>query len=74
MLAKGGVEYSGFTLAFFLFLRKQEMENFIPDSPIQSVSLSVVNRMRRKRENRHVRYTEEKGAPVEQAGRAKGKP
>ncbi|OWK59717.1 DNA endonuclease RBBP8 [Lonchura striata] len=30
----------------------------IPDSPVVTSSFSVVNRMRRKKENRHVRYTE----------------
>ncbi|KAH0617780.1 hypothetical protein JD844_016360 [Phrynosoma platyrhinos] len=39
---------------------EQYMEGCIPDSPVQSLSLSMVNRMRRKRENRHVRYTEQK--------------
>ncbi|XP_062368498.1 DNA endonuclease RBBP8 [Cinclus cinclus] len=33
-------------------------EGVIPDSPIQASSFSVVNRMRRKKENRHIRYTE----------------
>ncbi|NXB65007.1 CTIP endonuclease, partial [Struthidea cinerea] len=30
----------------------------IPDSPVLTSSFSMVNRMRRKKENRHVRYTE----------------
>ncbi|NXD93580.1 CTIP endonuclease, partial [Chaetorhynchus papuensis] len=30
----------------------------IPDSPVLASSFSMVNRMRRKKENRHVRYTE----------------
>ncbi|KAF1621851.1 DNA endonuclease RBBP8, partial [Eudyptes chrysolophus] len=30
----------------------------IPDSPVLTSSFSVVNRMRRKKENRHIRYTE----------------
>ncbi|XP_043363930.1 DNA endonuclease RBBP8 isoform X3 [Dermochelys coriacea] len=34
-------------------------EGVIPDSPVQSFSLSMVNRIRRKKENRHVRYTEQ---------------
>ncbi|NXR74211.1 CTIP endonuclease, partial [Pycnonotus jocosus] len=33
-------------------------EGVIPDSPVLTSSFSVVNRMRRKKENRHVRYTE----------------
>ncbi|NXO94230.1 CTIP endonuclease, partial [Certhia brachydactyla] len=33
-------------------------EGVIPDSPALTSSFSVVNRMRRKKENRHVRYTE----------------
>lgn len=33
-------------------------EGVIPDSPVPTSSFSVVNRMRRKRENRHIRYTE----------------
>ncbi|XP_074843393.1 DNA endonuclease RBBP8 [Carettochelys insculpta] len=39
-------------------------EGVIPDSPVQSFSLSV-NRIRRKRENRHVRYTEQIHAELE---------
>ncbi|NWY98272.1 CTIP endonuclease, partial [Loxia curvirostra] len=35
-----------------------EAEEVIPDSPVLTSSFSVVNRMRRKKENRHVRYTE----------------
>ncbi|NXV10903.1 CTIP endonuclease, partial [Cepphus grylle] len=41
--------------------RKQqevELEGVIPDSPVLASSFSVVNRMRRKKENRHIRYTE----------------
>ncbi|XP_059580163.1 DNA endonuclease RBBP8 isoform X2 [Alligator mississippiensis] len=42
--------------------RKQQTmdleEGVIPDSPVRSFSLSTANRLRRKRENRHVRYTE----------------
>ncbi|XP_019402487.1 PREDICTED: DNA endonuclease RBBP8 [Crocodylus porosus] len=42
--------------------RKQQTtdmeEGVIPDSPVRSFSLSMANRMRRKKENRHVRYTE----------------
>ncbi|XP_061851260.1 DNA endonuclease RBBP8 [Colius striatus] len=33
-------------------------EGVIPDSPVPTSSFSVVNRMRRKKENRHIRYTE----------------
>ncbi|KAK4827866.1 hypothetical protein QYF61_022260 [Mycteria americana] len=42
--------------------RKQQAveleEGVIPDSPVLTSSFSVVNRMRRKKENRHIRYTE----------------
>ncbi|XP_067402863.1 DNA endonuclease RBBP8 isoform X2 [Emydura macquarii macquarii] len=40
-------------------------EGIIPDSPIQSFSRSVVNRIRRKKENRHIRYTEQTHADLE---------
>ncbi|NWX33513.1 CTIP endonuclease, partial [Notiomystis cincta] len=33
-------------------------EGVIPDSPVLTSSFPMVNRMRRKKENRHVRYTE----------------
>ncbi|NWZ62432.1 CTIP endonuclease, partial [Acrocephalus arundinaceus] len=33
-------------------------EGVIPDSPVITSSFSLANRMRRKKENRHVRYTE----------------
>ncbi|NXA85795.1 CTIP endonuclease, partial [Melanocharis versteri] len=33
-------------------------EGVIPDSPVLTSSFSMVSRMRRKKENRHVRYTE----------------
>lgn len=33
-------------------------EGVIPDSPVLTSSFSLVNRMRRRKENRHVRYTE----------------
>ncbi|KAM6209352.1 DNA endonuclease RBBP8 isoform 1-T3 [Sarcoramphus papa] len=33
-------------------------EGVIPDSPVLTSSFSVVNRLRRKKENRHIRYTE----------------
>ncbi|XP_058689538.1 DNA endonuclease RBBP8 [Poecile atricapillus] len=36
----------------------EEEEGVIPDSPVLTSSFSVVNCMRRKKENRHVRYTE----------------
>ncbi|KAM6457316.1 DNA endonuclease RBBP8 isoform 1-T2 [Liasis olivaceus] len=49
--------------------QEQYMEGIIPDSPVKSVSLSMVNRMRRKRENRHVRYTEQKCTDLEKKGR-----
>lgn len=48
------------------------MEDVIPGSPVQSLSLSMVNRMRRKRENRHVRYTEQKRTDLEKKGRIYG--
>ncbi|XP_072854945.2 DNA endonuclease RBBP8 isoform X2 [Pogona vitticeps] len=47
--------------------QEQYMEECIPDSPVQS--LSTANRMRRKRENRHVRYTEQRCTDLEQTGR-----
>ncbi|XP_072323547.1 DNA endonuclease RBBP8 isoform X2 [Scyliorhinus torazame] len=33
-------------------------DGIIPDSPVLSLSTSVVSRMRRKKENRHIRYAE----------------
>ncbi|XP_054672793.1 DNA endonuclease RBBP8 [Grus americana] len=33
-------------------------DGVIPDSPVLTSSFSMVNRMRRKKENRHIRYTE----------------
>ncbi|KAM8967787.1 DNA endonuclease RBBP8 [Pelodytes ibericus] len=33
-------------------------DGIIPDSPVGSFPLSMVSRMRRKKENRHIRYTE----------------
>uniref|UniRef100_A0A670Y7H4 DNA endonuclease RBBP8 n=1 Tax=Pseudonaja textilis TaxID=8673 RepID=A0A670Y7H4_PSETE len=52
-------------------MQEQEkyMEDFIPGSPVQSLSLSMVNRMRRKRENRHIRYTEQKCTDLEKKER-----
>ncbi|XP_044279741.1 DNA endonuclease RBBP8 isoform X2 [Varanus komodoensis] len=50
--------------------QEQYMGNAIPDSPVQSFSLSMVNRMRQKRENRHIRYTEQKCTDSEQTGRS----
>ncbi|NXQ86865.1 CTIP endonuclease, partial [Nyctibius grandis] len=51
--------------------RKQQAveleEGVIPDSPVLASSLSVVNRMRRKKENRHIRYTEHTHADLELA-------
>ncbi|NXE95533.1 CTIP endonuclease, partial [Menura novaehollandiae] len=35
-----------------------ETEGVIPDSPVLTSSFSLVSRMRRKKENRHIRYTE----------------
>ncbi|KAJ6662159.1 hypothetical protein lerEdw1_012624 [Lerista edwardsae] len=49
--------------------QEQCIEAFIPDSPVQSLSLSMVNRMRRRRENKHVRYTEQKSTGLGQMGR-----
>ncbi|XP_015272628.1 PREDICTED: LOW QUALITY PROTEIN: DNA endonuclease RBBP8 [Gekko japonicus] len=49
--------------------QNEDMKGFIPDSPVQTLSLSMVNRMRRKRENRHVRYTERKCTELEQKGK-----
>ncbi|KAG8133523.1 hypothetical protein E2320_011330 [Naja naja] len=49
--------------------QEKYMEDFIPGSPVQSLSLSMVNRMRRKRENRHVRYTEQKCTDLEKKER-----
>ncbi|XP_070603729.1 DNA endonuclease RBBP8 isoform X2 [Erythrolamprus reginae] len=49
--------------------QEQYMEDVIPDSPVQSLSLSMVNRMRRKRENRHIRYTEQKCTDLEKKGK-----
>ncbi|XP_074940922.1 DNA endonuclease RBBP8 [Phalacrocorax aristotelis] len=50
--------------------RKQqamELEGVIPDSPALTSSFSVVNRMRRKKENRHIRYTEHTHSDLELA-------
>ncbi|NWY49659.1 CTIP endonuclease, partial [Chionis minor] len=51
--------------------RKQQVveleEGVIPDSPVLASSFSVVNRMRRKKENRHVRYTEHAHTDLELA-------
>uniref|UniRef100_A0A672UA46 DNA endonuclease RBBP8 n=1 Tax=Strigops habroptila TaxID=2489341 RepID=A0A672UA46_STRHB len=51
--------------------RKQQQveleEGVIPDSPVQTSSFTVVNRMRRKRENRHIRYTEHAHSNLELA-------
>lgn len=42
-----------------------EAEEVIPDSPVLASSFSVVNRMRRKKENRHVRYAEHTSPDLE---------
>ncbi|NXJ93754.1 CTIP endonuclease, partial [Corythaixoides concolor] len=42
-------------------------EGVIPDSPVLTSSFSVVNRMRRKKENRHIRYTEHPRSDLELA-------
>ncbi|XP_057253590.1 DNA endonuclease RBBP8 [Pezoporus wallicus] len=50
--------------------KQQEMEleeGVIPDSPVPTSSFSVVSRMRRKRENRHIRYTEHTHTDLELA-------
>ncbi|KAM9022454.1 DNA endonuclease RBBP8 isoform 1-T3 [Ara ararauna] len=50
--------------------KQQEVEleeGVIPDSPVLTSSFSVVNRMRRKRENRHIRYTEHTHSNLELA-------
>ncbi|XP_066479671.1 DNA endonuclease RBBP8 isoform X2 [Tiliqua scincoides] len=49
--------------------QEQCIEAFIPDSPVQSLSLSMVNRMRRRRDNRHIRYTEQKSTDLGHMGR-----
>ncbi|XP_026526105.1 DNA endonuclease RBBP8 isoform X2 [Notechis scutatus] len=49
--------------------QEKYMEDFVPGSPVQSLSLSMVNRMRRKRENRHIRYTEQKCTDLEKKER-----
>ncbi|XP_005498428.2 DNA endonuclease RBBP8 [Columba livia] len=40
-------------------------EGVIPDSPVLTSSFSLVNRMRRKKENRHIRYTEHTQSDLE---------
>ncbi|NXJ12925.1 CTIP endonuclease, partial [Odontophorus gujanensis] len=51
--------------------RKQQAldveEGVIPDSPALTSSFSMVNRMRRKKENRHIRYTEHTHSDLELA-------
>ncbi|XP_010154428.1 PREDICTED: DNA endonuclease RBBP8, partial [Eurypyga helias] len=42
-------------------------EGVIPGSPVLTSSFSVVNRMRRKKENRHIRYTEHTHTDLELA-------
>ncbi|NWR60577.1 CTIP endonuclease, partial [Bucorvus abyssinicus] len=42
-----------------------ELEGVIPDSPVPTSSFSVVNRMKRKKENRHIRYTEHTHSDLE---------
>ncbi|XP_053104410.1 DNA endonuclease RBBP8 isoform X2 [Hemicordylus capensis] len=49
--------------------QEQHTETFIPDSPVQPLPFSLINRIRRKRENRHVRYTEQRCTSSEQMGR-----
>uniref|UniRef100_A0A8D0HH13 DNA endonuclease RBBP8 n=1 Tax=Sphenodon punctatus TaxID=8508 RepID=A0A8D0HH13_SPHPU len=50
-----------------------EEEGVIPDSPVQSLPLSVVNRLQRKRGNRHVRYTEQTQVDLEHSESTNGK-
>ncbi|NWR86705.1 CTIP endonuclease, partial [Furnarius figulus] len=40
-------------------------EGVIPDSPVLTSSFSMVNRMRRRKENRHIRYTEHTHSDLE---------
>ncbi|KAJ7403893.1 DNA endonuclease RBBP8 [Pitangus sulphuratus] len=40
-------------------------EGVIPDSPVMTSSFSMANRMRRKKENRHIRYTEHAHSDLE---------
>lgn len=48
-------------------------EGVIPDSPVLTSSFSMVNRMRRKKENRHIRYTEHTHPDLELAKSNSGK-
>lgn len=48
-------------------------EGVIPDSPVLTSSFSVVNRLRRKKENRHIRYTEHTHPDLELAESNSGK-
>ncbi|XP_064511229.1 DNA endonuclease RBBP8 isoform X2 [Pseudopipra pipra] len=48
-------------------------EGVIPDSPVLTSSFSVVNRMRRKKENRHIRYTEHAHSDLELSNSEFGK-
>ncbi|NXT23617.1 CTIP endonuclease, partial [Syrrhaptes paradoxus] len=48
-------------------------EGVIPDSPVLTSSFSVVNRMRRKKENRHIRYTEHTHPDLELGESSSGK-
>ncbi|XP_027494545.1 DNA endonuclease RBBP8 isoform X1 [Corapipo altera] len=48
-------------------------EGIIPDSPVLTSSFSVVNRMRRKKENRHIRYTEHAHSDLELSNSEFGK-
>ncbi|MGH0153015.1 UNVERIFIED_CONTAM: hypothetical protein FKN15_023734, partial [Acipenser sinensis] len=42
-------------------------DGVIPDSPVKPVSLSMVSRLRRKKENKHVRYSEKPPANSERS-------
>ncbi|XP_064409668.1 DNA endonuclease RBBP8 isoform X2 [Latimeria chalumnae] len=52
----------------------QDGDGVIPDSPVNTFSLSTMNKMRRRKESKHIRYTEqtsadsERSLPVEEAG------
>lgn len=48
-------------------------EGVIPDSPVLTSSFSMVNRMRRKKENRHIRYTEHTQPDLELTKSSSGK-
>lgn len=69
----------GFYLTAYLVSREKKKqaveleEGVIPDSPVLTSSFSVVNRMKRKKENRHIRYTEHTHVDLELAESNRGK-